>query len=261
LSKIEFTSLPAGFTPRVVPMGYLLPKWLQEAIDGTWQGDGYNGAVYAADVSGDWKDVFLWKTSFAVRAVRGKELEFNINELQASHEKIETDIKILNIGWSYTASINIEAKIVGSTLKIKIFFKTVNITSIGLRKQDRQSGRKAYVLAGDHRRAGAFPFGGILDVPDLFEHAKREIREESGLAPNNLQIIGVVPDENSINFVGVYDIPTRSKCRRLFQLRKDQDREMRDLVFIPEDEIDETLSRYSKQWAYLLPAVKRALRK
>jgi hypothetical protein len=133
-------------------------------------------------------------------------------------------------------------------------FLTVNIASVGVTADGD-------FVAGDHKQAGIFPFGGVLDILSLIRHAKREIREESGITPYNLRIVGIVRDKRSVNFVGLFDAPSKEECLRLFDRRDDPDGEMTRLIFFPPsaEGIGEVLGQHPKKWAPLGEVLKTAL--
>jgi hypothetical protein len=133
-------------------------------------------------------------------------------------------------------------------------FKTVNIASFGVT-------RDGSLMSGYHKRAEAdYPFAGILDIKSLVRHAKREVREESGLKARSMRIVGIVFDEKTVNFVVLFDAPTEEKCKLSFQKRNDPDEEMGYLVFYPQTEegIKGVLSR-RKSWPYMEEALLAAL--
>lgn len=261
-----FETLPRGFVPNEHLVGALLPEWLQAKIDADWQSanpEGHNGRVYAAHVSDDADDVFLWDTSFAVRAASraGKELEIDISSLGMDFTTFRQEYSKLLDRLERLPEEMVLVELRGGVLAVKIQFKTVNITSFGVRRwrwfpKWVANRLPKWLVAGDHKKAGAFPFGGILNIPDLFAHAEREIKEESGLPAVNLQIIGVVRDKKSIHFVGIFDAPSKRECRRRFDRREDPDNEMQNLLFLSSTEEANGLI---KKWSPLGEVVEAAL--
>ncbi|WP_156877723.1 hypothetical protein [Shimazuella kribbensis] len=135
-------------------------------------------------------------------------------------------------------------------------FKTTNIASFG-KTEDGE------FVSGHHLRAKKdYPFAGILDGKDLAQHAKREILEESGLEARSLRIVGIVYDDKqrTINFVGLFDAPSREECERLFAQRSDPDQEMGHLVFYPMsvEGIKKVVSE-NDSWPYLEESLLAAL--
>jgi hypothetical protein len=251
-----FTPLPKGFVPIIKDGPALLPEWLQKLFDNSWSGDGFNGDVCVGSLKDGGEHVTLHKTSFAVRGARFKENRFPIADTGKTREQLERAINRLHTRHkaddiTINAWIDDEQK----ELVVIVEFKTVNIASFGL---SQTPGGKKRLIAGDHRRAGVFPFSVILNEPDIFAHAVREIFEKSGCIARNLRVIGVVLDDpKSYNFVGIFDAPMRTKgARRNFKRRQDPDGEMRHLVVIPEGKVDEVLSSYPKQWPPLAAAAK-----
>ncbi|MCH5583492.1 hypothetical protein MK805_00715 [Shimazuella sp. AN120528] len=260
MSEFGFTSLPSGFIPTVHDMGPLLPEWLQKAIDTLWERklrEAYNGRTYAAVVSDDAKDVFLWETSFAVRALRVifKELEINVDMIDMTSAELDEAIEKISMTEQPDESIVVSVKLIGDVLKVKMDFKTVGMASIGLTPE-------GVAVIGNRHWMGASLFSGVLDELDLFSDARRQIQMTSGLPPHNLRIIGIVRnevDKRHIHYVSVFDAPEMDECLRLFDLQKNMDW-MDRFVFIPKGGVDEELSKHEDKWEYMKTALEAALK-
>lgn len=246
-----------GVVPTIHLGPFLLPQWLQAAIDSSWRDTRYNGTIYAAIVSDDALSIILLPTTFAVLVNRGNILKLDIRKFfrHMSQKELCRVVKQLNER-ELDSSISIKAEIVETELWVEIHFQTVNITAVGVRTR---RWNKSYAVLGYDPRVGISAFGGILDIPNLFVHAEREIFEESGFRAKNLQIIGLIRVEKAVILVGVFHTPPKWMCRLRFPFRQDHDKEMKSLVFISEDKIREILHPSQMMWSPLPEVLEKAL--
>lgn len=246
-----------GVVPNVQLGPSLLPRWLQNAIDISWRDTRDNGTVYAAIVSDDALSIILLPTTFAVLVNRGNRIKLDIMKFfsHMSRKELCGVVKQLNER-ELDASISIKAEIVDTELWIEIHFQTVNITAVGVR---RRRWSRSYAVLGNDPRVGISAFGGILDIPNLFAHAEREIFEEAGFRAKNLWIIGMIRVEKAVILVGVFHAPPKWMCRLRFPFRQDHDKEMKSLVFVPENKIREILHSRQMMWSPLPEVLEKAM--